>query len=310
MRTPFTMHTTLQRALRPLRWLPPLCLALTAVACAENVEVGEAKPDDGEAAEEPQTSGDEQDPDDGIEEPDAPVDEPDAPVDEPDATSEEPEAVDCSEADAAARAPYDAWQEIENDFGVLAGKTLSGYIEGGPDLSLVIATDHSATLTVGAAAPAPQKNQSYLCDNGFEDEHVACEVAASHPPVQGGSYPVHGAALEDSRLKMPVQPFSPWDAWCALQDPYEQEQPDRCFFTTSSGAGFSTSLESCSLDDEQVDCGWLALVQSGICSCTSTECFAAMAGEGELIDARLNETEDTLTGSFLGATVYLFVDEE
>lgn len=288
MRTPFTSR---------LGWLPLCSLALATLACAGNVEVGEAKPDNGESADEQEQT------DDG-------VDEPETSVEEPGATSGEPQEVDCSEADAAARAPYDAWQEIENDFGVLAGKTLSGYIEGGPALRLTIAADHTATLVVGEAAPAPEKDQSYLCDNGFEDEYFACEVAYSQPPVAGGSYPLHGATLEDSRLEVALQTLSPWDSWCALQDPHEQEQPDRCFFTTISHAGFSTSLEACTLDYEPVDCGWLKLAQSQICSCTSTECFALIGGAGELLDARLNETEDALVGSFKGATVYLFVEQE
>lgn len=304
MRSPFTTHTILQRTLAPLRWLPAWSVALTALGCAGNVEVGEAKPDDGEASEQPQASGDEKDPADDA------IDEPETPVEEPSATSSEPQAVDCSEADAAARAPYEAWQAIENDFGVLAGKTLSGYIEGGPDLLLTIAADHTATLVVGDAAPAPEKDQSYLCDNGFDDEYFACEVAYSQPPVAGGSYPLHGGTLEDSRLKVALQAFSPWDAWCALQDAH-QEAPGGCFFTTIWHAGFSYSLDgqSCTLDYEPVDCGWLKLAQSQICSCTSTECFALIGGDGELLDARLNETEDALVGSFKGATVYLFVEE-
>lgn len=287
MRTPFTSV---------LGWLPLCGLALATLACAGNVEVGEANPDNGESADEQEQT------DDG-------VDEPETPVVEPDATSGEPEEVDCSEADEAARAPYEAWQEIENDFGVLAGKTLSGYIEGGPDLRLTIAADHTATLLVGEAPPAPEKDQSYLCDNGFEDEYFACEVAYSQPPVVGGSYPLHGGTLEDNRFQVPLQTFSPWDAWCALQDPYEQ---DSCFFTTIWNAGFSHSLdgEVCTLDYEPVDCGWLRLAQGQICSCTSTECFALIGGDGELLDARLNEAEDELVGSFRGATVYLFVDEE
>lgn len=35
-----------------------------------------------------------------------------------------------------------------------------------------------------------------------------------------------------------------------------------------------------------------------------------MAGDGELLDARLNEAGDELVGSFRGATIYLFLEEE
>lgn len=289
MSIPFTAHTIFQRALRPLRWLPLWGVALSALGCAGNVEVGEAKPAEGEAVENPEGTSDGQEPsDDGV---------------------DEPEEVDCAEADAEARAPYDAWREVGNDFGVLAGKTLTGYIEAGADLRLTIADDHTATLVVGEAAPPPEKNESYLCESGIADEFAACEAATSHPLEVGGSYPVHGATLEDSRLVIPLQQSSPWDAWCALQDPQEAEQPEHCFFSTSSGAGFSHSLEACTLDYEDVDCGWLALSMSGVCRCTSTECFAVVGGDGDLLDARLNEAEDALVGSFRGATVYLFVEE-
>lgn len=162
---------------------------------------------------------------------------------------------------------------------------------------------------MGEPAPASQKDQAYLCDTGFEDEYFACEVAYAQPPAVGGSYPLHGATLDDSRLQIPLKTFAPWDAWCALQDPIEQEQPDRCFFTTASAAPFSMSANACTLDYEPVDCGWLALTQGGICSCTSTE-FFAMIGAGELLDARLNEAGDELVGSFRGATVYLLLEGE
>jgi len=305
MKSHFTRRTVFQRSLASCRWLPLAGLALTTLGCAGDVEVGEAKPEVEEQAEEPSEEQEPEDTDDGIEEPETPAEEPETPA-------EEPEEVDCSEADAAARAPYEAWQEIGNDFGELAGKTLSGYIEAGPDLLLTIESDHSATLVVGEAAPEPEKNLSYLCENEFADTDLffACEVARSQPPVFGGSYPLHGATLEDSRLKVPLQVHSPWDPWCALQDPHEQEQDVRCFFTPDTGGPFSMSAGGCTLNDEVVDCGWLSLIQGNVCRCTSTECFALIGGDGELLDARLNETGDGLVGSFRGATVYLFIEEE
>ncbi|HEU5073731.1 MAG TPA: hypothetical protein VFU02_06150, partial [Polyangiaceae bacterium] len=282
----------------------------TSLACAGNVEVGAAKPDDSSDTDEQAEGSIDDQEQDQQEQDDDGVDEPETPVEEPDPSTDEPEEVDCSEADATARAPYEAWQATDNQFGVLAGKTLSGYIEGGPDLLLTIAEDQTATLLVGVAPPPPEKDGSYLCENEFEDDYYACEMAYTRPPVPGGSYPVYGATLENSRLQIPLQQFSPWDAWCALQQPHEQVQPNRCFFTTITNDGFSISSEWCTLNNQPVDCGWLALAQGGICSCTSTECFAAMAGTGELLDARLNDAETELVGSFRGATVYLFVEEE
>ena len=296
MKTSFT-------SLRPLRWLPLAGLALVALGCASDVEVGDAKPDD--------TAKEQEQNDDGVDDAETPTE---APV-EPVATPED-EEVDCSEEDAYYRAPYEAWQALGNDFGVLAGKTLTGYIEAGPDLRLTIGTDNTATLVVGEAAPAPQKDNGYLCEREVE-EYTACEIASSYPPVPGGSYPLHGATLEDRRLKFSLQEFSPWDDWCALQDPIEQEQENRCFFTLLSNAGFTLGPNYCSFDDQPVDCGWFALAQRGVCSCTSTECFAAIADHSlvatdprVVLDARLNETEDELVGSLNGATVYLFVEAE
>jgi hypothetical protein len=147
-----------------------------------------------------------------------------------------------------------------------------------------------------------------LCDNEFAevDEFYACEVAYGNPPTPGGAYPLHGAKLENNRLQVGLQQMSPWDPWCALQEPLEVEP---CFFTSGSPEAFSYSRTYCSLGGRSVDCGWLSLTQSGICRCTSTECFATVGGSGEALDARLNDAGDELVGSFRGATVYLFLEE-
>ena len=96
----------------------------------------------------------------------------------------------------------------------------------------------------------------------------------------------------------PIQPYAPYDAWCALQTP---QLTDVCFFEAIGPGGFSVGLDDvCSLDGRGVDCAWLELVQYGGCACTSSDCFASIHSPTPVqIDARFDDATRELSGGFI-----------
>lgn len=213
-------------------------------------------------------------------------------------------ALECSEADAQYRAPYDAWKAQPNALGELAGKTFAGYVEGGPDLALSVDGDGNAVLAVGEAAPPPEADKGYLCGDELDDA-FQCGRRYNAPPVEGATYELHGASLEGGRLVAPVQLNSPYDAWCSMQAPVEA---DVCYYDTLGLAGFSMpgaplsegATPACELGTDPVDCGWLDLSLYSPCRCTSSECFAAIYDDTNVsIDARYDASNGEITGTFI-----------
>src|SRR3954471_7773631 len=175
-------------------WL--IALLVSAAACGGNVVVGEAKDDAGAPATTPTAD----------------------PTSDP-GTGGMP---NCTEADKNSRANYDAWTVQPNSFGSLTGKTFTGYVEGGPDLTLTIDATGGAKLVVGAPAPTPTANMGYLCGDGIQNGSQ-CEIRYDAPPVAGGTYPLHGASFAADRLLVPLQPAAPYDPWCSIQTPHEND---------------------------------------------------------------------------------------
>lgn len=259
--------------------------ALCAASCGGLVEVGEAKDDPSDVPVDGVSHGG----DDGAGDVLPPV-EPTPPA--------LPAPMDCTDADRGSREPYEAWTQLANDFGALSGRTFAGYVEGGPDLSLVIDESGNATLSVGEPAPPPEADASYLCGNARQDGH-RCTVRYGNPPVEGGVYPLHGATFAADRLIAPIQPNAPYDAWCALQTPHTT---DVCSFATVGLRGFSVtpSTGECLYDDQSVDCGWLELAQAGVCRCTSSDCFADIDTNTPIqIEARFDQAKQELSGTFI-----------
>lgn len=205
---------------------------------------------------------------------------------------------ECEDFVYEAKTKYDAWTTAPNDWSPLAGTTFEGYVEGGPDLTLRINADQSATLIVGEAAPAPVADQAYLCQPRFEG--LNCDVLSLLP---GGTYPLHGATLDGARLRAPVQMTSAFDTWCELQTPIPWN--DNCAYSVDSPAGYSFRDGLCTLDELEVDCGWMFLSKADVCACTSEECFASVYSETPGIDARLSDDGLELMGSIGSAPVYL-----
>lgn len=208
------------------------------------------------------------------------------------------EPSECSERDITARAGYDAWRAQTNDFGALAGATFTGYVEGGEDLTLTIGADHSATLVVGEAAPAPVADLGYLCADPID-------CVPQQGLATGGTYPIHGATFESDRLQVPLQAMSAYEPWCLLQEPVAWGD---CQFRERPNVAIMWG-ETCAMGEEEVDCSYLALVFTpGVCLCTSVECLAGVQSTEPtmVLDVRFDAAEDKLEGSIGSANVHLF----
>lgn len=278
-----------------------LALATALLAsCAGNVEVGQAKPaGDQEATQSTDTSSASDDSTTG--------DSTSGGSGTSGSTTGGGSNPRCTETDALIRERYDSWLSTPNDLSPLVGKTFTGYIEAGPDLRLMIGADQTATLVVGDPAAPPVKNGGYLCgeDPGSTAE---CDRILNTPPIVGGTYPLHGATLEDHRFLAPLQDHIPWAPWCALQTPIPMDD-DECFFRPVKNGITVYGNHGCSVDGSSVDCGWLALAETDVCACTSSQCYPAVySGDVDVdaIDARLNDDADEIVGSYRGNTVYLF----
>jgi hypothetical protein len=212
---------------------------------------------------------------------------------------------DCTAADANSRAVHDAWEALANQLGELVGKTFNGYVVGGPDLTLTVHADGNAELVVGQPAP-PTADSSYLCGDGLQDGSQ-CWARYGYPPTDGAVYPFHGASFSAGRLLAPIQPASPYEAWCALQTPQETGV---CYFQLEGNdpTSMKPSTGMCTLGSRSVDCGWLELAELGVCRCSSTACFAGVYAydpnqpDNVQIDARLDAATHVLSGNLINGT--------
>lgn len=179
----------------------------------------------------------------------------------------------CEEADTEQRAAYEAWRTTPNDIAMFAGTVWKGRIAAEVSATLTVRGDLSADLYVGdGEPPVPTADAGFLCEN------LDC---ADQPLFHGGVYPIHGATFaigaseQDRNLHLELNPLSPFDPWCRLQQPHpEAAAGDSC----SYGLAFNASTNSdgtCSADGRPVDCKWLEIVQDlDACTCTSAGCFA------------------------------------
>lgn len=207
---------------------------------------------------------------------------------------------DCSEVDAQVQSAYLSWKEQPNVWPDLAGKTFTGYLEGAvDDLQLTIDEAGRSRLTIGVQAAAPIKDSGYLCDG------ADCASLSPYSGIVGATYEIHGATYEAGRVRFSLG--SPFDPWCALQEPVDGGES--CVFDVLGPEGFRFQLDGalCEVGTKQVDCGWFFLAEKYVCQCTSQTCFA-FAGEANNVDARLDANGD-LVGTLWDHTLYLFEQE-
>jgi len=202
---------------------------------------------------------------------------------------------ECAEEDQAARAAYDAWRRSPNELGELRGTRWTGYVEGGPDVELVVETDGTATLHAGVPQ-TPVAELGYLCTD---------ESCGPRGLLEGGSYALHGATYEDSRFRSPIHYNAARDEWCTMQTPFESVH-EECHFLSlfaETHAG-----DTCTHNDMPVDCDWLSVLSNETCRCVSTGCF----GDIEVAGSRpgtLDLTFDASDQRFDGAVTFPDADE-
>lgn len=181
----------------------------------------------------------------------------------------------CAGPDTEQRATYEAWRTTPNDIAMFAGTVWKGRIAAEVSATLTVRGDLSAELYVGdGEPPVPTADAGFLC------EDLDC---ADQPLFHGGVYPIHGATFaigaseQDRNLHLELNPLSPFDPWCRLQEPQPHPEPaagESC----SYGLAFNPSTNpdgTCSADGRPVDCKWLEIVRDlDACTCTSTGCFA------------------------------------
>lgn len=207
----------------------------------------------------------------------------------------------CEDADEKVRALYDAWRSTPNDLGVFAGTTWEGYIETDADITLVIEADQTAFLQLDAPPhPEVDKNRGFLCNPGD-----FCPTYKLYPHAR---YPIHGAHFDGQRLQIVLNPLSPFESWCRVQDP--RPRPDDSLVACQHDLVWKAQFsEPCQADGREVDCHWLHIAyELSPCQCTSTACFTRTEwaphlprdyGDGFRLDLRYDPDERLLLGTML-----------
>jgi hypothetical protein len=127
----------------------------------------------------------------------------------------------------------------------------------------------------------------------------------------GFSYTVEEAVVENSRLRLGVNPNEVFKAWCELQTPVLDEfnsTPDEQYYYCIPNTGFGEGAEGCYIytDDgavEPIDCMRRRLCDFGaVCVCTADACTIQPVPEFGYpvnLDAKLEGNGDTLEGTLL-----------
>ena len=149
---------------------------------------------------------------------------------------------------------------------------------------------------IGEAAPPPQASEGYLCGGPHPVSQASLNVcpAPSNNLLLGATYPIRGATFDGDRLQLPVQVFSPYDAWCAQQRPVMQSE---CFYSLFGPESLAWGESGCFLGGRRVDCGWFQLVfEIAPCTCTPDTCAASVSLSTK-IDLQYSAAEGKLEGS-------------
>jgi hypothetical protein len=174
-------------------------------------------------------------------------------------------------------------------------------------IRLVVDSSGVGTLQVGDSAAVPPATDP---DAAYPPN------AASQPgkdrltgPIDlyaGFGYPLHGTRVEDSRIRLGVDPKDLYATWCALQQPVLDTVnggylcvPNWGFSYTETGC---TQTNPTTQETVQVDCAKLSLCEIAMaCTCTASACVAASTPDSPPIqlDAALNANGTELTGTLV-----------
>jgi len=91
-------------------------------------------------------------------------------------------------------------------------------------------------------------------------------------PFEGFEFAIHDAELTDHRLRFSIAPKELWKGWCELQASSPGSGSYEC---VRNGGAWEETSEGCFAGGQPVDCGYLALCESGVCGCREPGCAAA-----------------------------------
>ncbi|WP_437295611.1 hypothetical protein [Sorangium sp. So ce426] len=91
-------------------------------------------------------------------------------------------------------------------------------------------------------------------------------------PYEGFDFTMLGAQLTDRRLRFAIDPRELWKGWCELQASSPGSGSYEC---VHNGGAWEETSEGCFAGGRPVDCGYLALCESGVCGCREPGCAAA-----------------------------------
>jgi hypothetical protein len=122
----------------------------------------------------------------------------------------------------------------------------------------------------------------------------------------GIRYPIRGARVELERIRLTVNSYDAYTAWCGLQTPmlHTDETPARYGCTAESGYEIPTGTNACATGVDAngapivVDCAKAVLCMGTVCSCDQSACRSG-AGQDVQLDAALDDTGTTLVGTIL-----------
>jgi hypothetical protein len=122
--------------------------------------------------------------------------------------------------------------------------------------------------------------------------------------MEGVRYPITGAVVEEERVRLSIDPYDVFEAWCELQTSYlrTNQYPKGYGCTQEGGYGYGNGV--CSVGETEegepsiVDCGKAILCASAVCACDQAGCTAG-DGPSAPFDAALSDDGQSLTGSIV-----------
>ncbi len=201
----------------------------------------------------------------------------------------------CAEEDQVFWDAMEALRE-PNSLSGIAG-TWTGALGVGLKANLALREDGTGTMFFGDAPksfePATQGDVGYACDHAL-GAYGACLPSVADPWIEGFEYTVRLGSFTGESLSFYLEPTEPWSAWCQLQEPHAWGECD--YHAWPYAGALVTANGPCLLGDQEVDCGWLALVsKDSVCQCTSAQCFAGGMPYGASLVVSNDQT--SLSGS-------------
>lgn len=187
-------------------------------------------------------------------------------------------------AAAAPLRPLPDWPSCEAD-GSAAAETWTGYVQGNSSLP----AQGAFTLTL-------QHNGSQVCGSLVFGEPAAplpaaTDPKASYPPdvdyrtaeqrgIAGFAYTLLDAKITGSRLQFRLTFAEPWQSWCELQTPYQDDNQRAGYNCLPNEGVRALSSDDCELTGPgpslAISCAQANLCNlTNVCQCNAERCMAA-----------------------------------